>query len=121
MSDEFDSTWEGQRLEQLVKQCFGEKIIEGKVVFVCEDNKLMDITTSTWHFSDTDRQQMRETGFQIFCLNLLGHFVEYRAMHKVLEFRGGILSLQKRMHTIEWLSKSDAIKEMDSGKYLDMF
>jgi len=121
MSDEFDSTWEDKRLEQLVKQCFGEIIIEGKVIFVCEDNKLMDITTSTWHFSDADRQQIKETGFQEVCLNLLGHFVEYRAIHKVLEFRGGILSLQKRNPTIEWVSQSDALKVIESRKYINMY
>ena len=112
MNEELDTAWEDKRLRLLESQCFCGEDVEGKVVFICEDNQQTYITASAWNFSDADCKQISDSGYQYFCYRLLDDFIAYRAMFKGLEFRGGILSLKKGKATIKWLPLLDATKEI---------
>jgi len=114
MSDKFDYVWEGKMLELLQTQCSGSKRIEGKVIFVCEDNDRIEVTTSVWCFSDADLKELVDSSYRYLCLPLLDNLIEYRSMYKGLKFRGGILTLQKAKSTVEWTSQSEAIRLIES-------
>jgi len=115
MNDKFDYAWEGKMLALLQTQCPGIEFVEGKVVFVCEDNERIDITTSVWYFSDADDKKLVDSAYRYLCLPVIDNLVEYRALHKGLEFRGGILTLQKGNATIEWISQSEAVDLIERG------
>ncbi|GGC62129.1 hypothetical protein [Marinobacter halophilus] len=103
----YDSTFDQARLDQLAKQHLTSESMTGRILFFGdpEENRL---DLATWQLdNDEDYDAIKGSDFKLHMMELLDALLAYRAQHDQPNASQGVVHVDGRRLSIEWLPKAD--------------
>lgn len=107
----YDPDFDRARLEQLAEQYLRDSTITGRVLFFSEsEGNRFDY--GSLQFSDSDYENLKESGFKAHLMELLDILLIYRAQHEQPNASQGVVYVNGDKISIEWLPKAsvDALR-----------
>lgn len=95
---------ERQSLEALRHNYPQLELLTGAITFLAEADSPV-LTTTAWHFTDSDNLLLKQKGIKAAILELLDTLVEQRKLARIRPNREGRLLLKNGMLEIEWLAE----------------
>lgn len=102
----YDNTFDQTRLDQLAHQHLGGTNLSGRILFFGdpEENRL---DLATWQLdNDEDYEAIKGSDFKLHMMELLDTLLTYRAQHGQPNAGQGVVCINGRQLSIEWLSRA---------------
>lgn len=97
----YDNEFEQTRLTMLADQHPNIVRLKGEVVFCADDDN--GLSGASWTLEDEIWDQVSESGFKLYLMELLDTFIVYRGQCNKFPRKEGIVRLGDGVMTIEWL------------------